>query len=206
MPAQVTRLYRFVFGIGVFLTLGIQFYVSCIQSTFSPISFFSFFTVISNILGGTLLLCLFLSHKKKQTLPFESFRGAVTVYMAVTGIVYWGILHRFLDGSIEWINLYAHGVMPIVILADWLLNPPKNFIPYKSIYTWILFPLLFVIYTEFRGYFVSWYPYPFLTPSVTFGYRDVILYSVGILLLITVLSFLLISWGNKFNRSTKRRQ
>ncbi len=45
---------------------------------------------------------------------------------------------------------------------------------------WLVYPLLFAVYSLIRGPIVGWYPYPFLDPAHVGGYGVVALYCPGI--------------------------
>ncbi len=54
----------------------------------------------------------------------QRLRGMAVVYMTVVGIVF-SILLRDVDlGTLRpWINVLLHYVMPVAVVADWLLRP-----------------------------------------------------------------------------------
>lgn len=129
------------------------------------VNFFSYFTILSNIsatvtlaVGGFALLL------GRRGMP-DGVRGAVTCYMSVTGIIYAVVLRPDEAGAIEqWIDDVVHLVMPIVVFADWLVVPPRERPSYSILRYWLLFPVVFVVYSLVRGHFANWYPYPFLDP------------------------------------------
>ncbi|MNL33689.1 hypothetical protein D3C87_1556150 [compost metagenome] len=95
------------------------------------------------------------------------FRGGVTLFMTMTGIIYALLLSGnevSLQTTIPWVNTVLHYIMPIVIIADWLLAPPRQPLPLKKAILWLLFPLGYLVYSIIRGGIVSWYPYPFINP------------------------------------------
>jgi hypothetical protein len=143
-------------------------------------NFFSFFTIESNILavvafcwGGAALL----AHRRP---PPQSFRGAVVVYLAITGVVYAALLAGLPGQGIDpWVNTVVHQVMPIAVVLDWLIVPPRTALPMRRVWSWLVFPLLYLAYTLVRGPFAHWYPYPFLDPR-PHGYGHVVIGAVGI--------------------------
>jgi hypothetical protein len=52
--------------------------------------------------------------------------------------------------------------MPVVLVADWLLDPPRHRLAFGMVAAWISFPLVWFVYTLTRGAAVDWYPYPFV--------------------------------------------
>ena len=56
---------------------------------------------------------------------------------------------------------------------------------------WLIFPLVFVIYTEIRGPFAHWYPSFFLDPQVVGGVGNLVLAILGMILLFLVVGSLI---------------
>lgn len=134
-------------------------------------NFFSFFTIESNILAAGILLILgvagFIGVKRKG---FEYLRGAATLYMSMTGIIYVLLLSGnevALQTTLPWVNMVLHYIMPVAVVIDWLANPPASALSYKKALWWIVFPVGYLLYSFIRGPIVGWYPYPFMNPLVT---------------------------------------
>lgn len=79
--------------------------------------------------------------------------------------------------------------MPIVMLVDWLVAPPRAAIAFRPALVWLAYPLIWTTFTLIRGAFEGWYPYPFLDPA-NGGYGVVAIYAVAILL-----GFLAVTWA-----------
>lgn len=196
MPTLFIRFYRAFFAFLILTALIGQFYFKFNAPGFNTVSFFSYFTILSNILTLILFFTLSLKPKIKN---FEKIRGAVVLYMVITGIVYAVLLSKYdsVPGlMLPFANLVFHKIMPIVVVIDWIIVPIKKKLRYGIISKWLVFPIAFVLYSEIRGPIVSWYPYPFLNPETAGGYMGVTLYSIGILLFALLLGFLLIKIGN----------
>lgn len=154
------------------------------------VRFFSFFTVLSNGAAVVMLVMLAARPERDSSSGFALFRGAVTVYMSVTGLVYALILAPNLaDVAVPepWIDWAIHVIGPIAIAVDWILHPPPNRPPGNALWVWLVFPTLYLVYSLVRGPIVEWYPYPFLDPAESGGYGGVALWS-GVVL-VTVLAF-----------------
>ena len=85
-----------------------------------------------------------------------------------------------------WDNTVLHYIMPIVIIADWLLACPTRADPVPSALLWLLFPLAYLGYSLVRGPIVHWYPYPFMDPELH-GYPAVVLTSAVIAIVLAVI-------------------
>jgi hypothetical protein len=166
--------------------------IKMISAGNSLVNFFSFFTIESNILTVLLLFTLALSDPKKTKGKYDFIRGAITLYMTMTGIIYIILLSDTQSQLVPWVNMILHYIMPFSMLLLWILFPHKNAIPYKKALLWLAFPLAYFTYTLIRGSIVGWYPYPFLDVAVK-GWGSVVSTSViifvGVLILIKILTF-----------------
>jgi hypothetical protein len=167
-------------------------------------NFFSYFTILSNVFATFVFIigALYLIRKRKPSHTEDMIRNAAALYMAVTGIVYAALLSgQNLGLLMPWVNDVLHKVMPIVVVADWLYQPPRIKLKVKQSPLLLVFPVIFLVYSLIRGPLVGWYPYPFLNPSKAGGYGGVALYCTGILVLFFALSWLLMYTGNKLRRN-----
>lgn len=164
------------------------------QPTFGLVNFFSFFTIESNILGAIVLLTAGIAGLFGRRAFSDFTRGAATVYMATTGVVY-ALLLSGLENSLQtpipWVNIVLHYIMPVVICADWLIDRAKTITPRKAAW-WLVFPLAYVAYSLMRGHIKGWYPYPFLNPT-KHGYVFVaemsVIIAVGIVAIIALVAW-----------------
>jgi hypothetical protein len=143
---------------------------------FSTTNFFSFFTIESNILAVVALGLSAVVRTDERSFAFEVFRGAVVLYMAITGVVFALLLSGLqaeLQTAIPWVDFVVHKLLPAVVVADWLLDPPRYRLPLRLGLVWLAFPLAYVTYALIRGSSVDWYPYPFLDVS-ELGYGGVL--------------------------------
>ena len=108
----------------------------------SVVNFLAFFTIESNILGAAVFLYLGVRPLQGRSPRTEVVRGAAVVALATTGVVF----ALLLSGSdvalpIPWVNAVLHQVMPIVIVLDWLVDPPADPIPMRQAIWWLAFPV-----------------------------------------------------------------
>ena len=96
--------------------------------------------------------------------------------MAITGVVFALLLSGLqeeLQTTIPWVDFVVHKLMPVVLVADWLVDPPRHRLPRWTVLAWLSYPLAWVTYTLVRGEAVDWYPYPFVDVS-RLGYDGVL--------------------------------
>lgn len=178
MPKNFVKNYYIFFGLLDLVALSAAFILSI---KVLP-TYFSYFTVLSNILITTLFLYIGFFNIKKDSKDLQWVYGAAVLYMSITGIIYWSILVNAHSLSLDpWINLMLHGIMPIAAFLGWLIAPPRDKIDYKLAKEWLIPPLFFVAYTLIRGPIVHWYPYPFFNPTLPGGYLHVFISTLAIL-------------------------
>ena len=174
------------------------------RDLFEPFNFFSYFTIQSNIFAFIILIISALAiASNKRSSVFNLLRGAATLYMVITGIVF-AVLLAGVEGSIltaaPWDNIVLHYIMPVILLVDWLIDKPNKTITFKNSLVWLIYPVTYVIYSLARGQIVHWYPYPFLDPK-TNGYIGVLITGLCIAALAVLLTYALI----RFTRNKSSR-
>jgi hypothetical protein len=96
--------------------------------------------------------------------------------MAITGVVFALLLSGLQDDlntTTSWVDFVVHKLMPVVLVADWLLDPPRHRLPRWTILAWLAYPATWLVYTLVRGASVDWYPYPFVDVA-RLGYDGVL--------------------------------
>ncbi|HEX6946299.1 MAG TPA: Pr6Pr family membrane protein [Acidimicrobiia bacterium] len=191
MGRTLLALTRIAFGLLILAALIWMIKVLIDEGQFNPLNFFTFFTILSNLLAMGVLLE---GGRRMLTgappVP-DMIRGAAVVYMTVTYIVF-AILLRDLQEELQthvaWVDSVFHRLAPIVLMIGWVVDPPRERISFRRSLWWLSFPLLWVIFTMIRGAVDGRYPYPFLDPA-NGGYGTVLVYVVAITAL-----FVLVGW------------
>ena len=206
----VVRVVRVVLAIAVLFAAGYQLWrFERDIPGFRSADFFSYFTYESAILSSIVLLLYGLGRERVAGTGWADWlRGGVVVYMATTGIVYQLLLAdlRADDATASqwWVNLIVHQALPIAMVLDWLLDPPRIRMAFRRAVWWLAYPLGFLGYSLIRGELVGWYPYGFVDPTVDGGWTKVALYSVAITAAIVILSWLTVTVGNQLRTRRHR--
>lgn len=175
------------------------------RGQFEVVNFFSFFTVESNLFAAIILLYSgnYVLTKRTPSSRLNWLRGASTLYMAITGIVF-SLLLAGLENvqltAVPWDNTVLHYIMPLAVVGLWLIDPPKQRFSYTKSLVWILFPLGYGAYTWIRGAIVGWYPYPFMNPDVS-GISGLVAVSIGIAIGSALLGLILVWRANQAVKS-----
>ncbi|WP_018350781.1 Pr6Pr family membrane protein [Longispora albida] len=193
LPSWLVSGYRVAFALLTLVAIGTQLVVSAERPAFNVVSFFSFFTNLSNIFAAVVFLA-------SVSRPVQgALRGAAVVYMTVTGIVYALLLSgtpSVVGVTIPWVDTVIHQVMPVVVILDWLLQPPRARLTVRQAATWLLFPIVYLVYSLIRGEITGWYPYPFLNAGEK-GYGSVFATSAGIAVAVVAISAAVWWLGNR---------
>jgi hypothetical protein len=175
------RMYRTAIAVAALAAVGYEIADETTHNpAFSLAHYLSHFTVQSNLLVAAVLLASAVGDASSR--PLAWLRGAGTVYLVVTGLVYAFVLaHSPLSMDGPWNNTVVHRVVPVAVLLDWLLFAPRIRIGFAAALGWLAYPLAFVVYTLVRGDITGFYPYSFLNPTRPGGYESVATWSAGLL-------------------------
>lgn len=148
------------------------------------VSFFSYFTVLTNTLVATVLTCAVtpreFAARRWFLQPWVS--SGVTVSIVVVGLAY-SLLLRHLWHPEGWqfiADELLHDVMPLVFLGYWWFCVPKGTLRLWHLPVWLIYPLVYFAYALLRGNLLGAYAYPFIDVAVL-GYPQVFINAGGIL-------------------------
>ena len=182
------RAYRSLAALTAWFGLLLQYYLlvqgqAGAEFATRTINFFSYFTILSNLLAAAALS----APTTAPTSPLGRFfaapavRTAVALYTSVTAVTYIVVLQALWSPQgLQWVaDATLHYVTPALFLVDWLIFTPKGTLRANVVVGWLIFPLGFGIYSLARGPISGFYPYPFLNAG-TLGYAKV-LANMGVL-------------------------
>jgi hypothetical protein len=199
MNRTVLRSLRLALASLLAVALLAQLAIGMSRSALTVVRFFSYFTVLSNAMAVVLLVLLAARPGRDASPRFAIFRGAITVYMSVTGLVY-ALLIAPVAGDVgvpePWIDWCIHVIGPIAVALDWIAHPPPVRLPGDSVWIWLLFPAAYLSYSSIQGPFIDWYPYSFLDPAQS-GYGTVAMWSGIVLLVISSFGYAYYWWANR---------
>jgi hypothetical protein len=165
--------------------------------------FLSYFTVTTNIIVAICFTSLsFLKRNGSKNLFAKSATlTAITVYIVVVGLIY-NVMLRALVSPVGWARAadeLLHMVSPLVFLFFWIFFVKKANLEYKQSISWLIYPLLYVVFVVIRGHLINKYPYPFID-VVQLGYPKAILNAVVVIFIFWLLSLFFIFIGRKTAR------
>lgn len=175
--------YRAIFGIVVLVAIAAQAASNIGAGTFDLVNFLSYFTIQTNAFGAAIFLLGAARWRAARSERLDFLRGASTVYLTITFIVFALLLAGTdVDVALPWVNRVLHETFPVVVMLDWLFDPPARRIPLSRAARWLIYPVVWIVYVLVRGALVDRYPYPFLDPG-NGGYGTVALYCIAICVL-----------------------
>jgi hypothetical protein len=170
--------------------------------------FFAFFTIDTNIIVALCFTFIFLGNKYRLGRFFSkaSTITAIAVYITIVGIVYNVILRSIWDpqGMQKIVDELLHSVIPALFIVFWLLYVPIEQLKWKNAFSWLVYPIIYMIYALIHGNSAKWYPYPFVDVN-ELGFKKALLNAGGILLVIFLLSLALIGTGKLMKKFDEKK-
>lgn len=205
LAARTIAAYRAVFALLTLSAIGVQIWTLATDGRFFPGRFFAFFTILSNLFGALLLLALAVRWRTSRSRQTDVLRGAAVVYLVVTFFVVIALLSGAdLQLAIPWVDVVLHKVLPVVVVLDWIIDPPTTRLAPRALVSWLAFPAVWLVATLVRGALDGWYPYPFLDPARG-GYAAVATYCVAILVGLLAIGAVTLVVGNALAARRDRR-
>lgn len=144
-----------------------------------------FYTIQTNLFVciwyGFILVNLFL---KKENRLNQVIALSVTVYILVTGLIYWMVLVPMLEAApalFLFRNIWTHAITPAFTVFCFINYARKEKITGKQIPFMLAYPLLYLIFSYCFVYpAYGKYPYPFLNPGIMGGLVPVIIACIAI--------------------------
>lgn len=191
-----------LFAIIVWFAVLAQFYL-IIENRVAPVTetiirFFSFFTILTNILVAVYFTIKALG---RDQLDKAGLLTAITVYITIVGLVYQVLLRHIWQptGLQMVVDELLHSVNPLLVISYWYLFEKKFFVHYKEVFKWMIYPVVYLLYILTRGSFSGFYPYPFINVS-EIGISQTLLNGLFLLLFFYAVSVLFIFIGRMLSK------
>jgi hypothetical protein len=188
-----------------------QFYLNMVNRQVTipeaVIRYFSYFTILTNILVALCFTVLSLKGKSNWRKFFSRPKvlTAIAAYISFVGIVY-NILLRHLwnpEGLQLIVDELLHSLIPILFILYWLIFVTKTELEWKNTLPWMIYPLVYLLYVLTRGALSGFYPYPFIDVN-NLGYSNVLINDGGLMIAFMVLSLIFVAIGKLMSRSSNK--
>lgn len=136
----------------------------------SMIRFFSFFTVLSNLMVAITSLPIALGRRLSYPLRVLRLNGVVAI--VITGVVHWFLLRPGSDltGFTVVVDAVTHIIVPILAVVVWLVAGPRGMTGHWVVAGSFAFPVLYAGWIFLYGALTGWYPYHFIdVPEIGYG-------------------------------------
>lgn len=194
-------------AMGVSYARGLQTQSHLPWLTFT-VNYFSYFTILSNLLVALYFTLTLLSPQSPVGRFFNrpTVRAAIALYIAVTFLIYFVILSRipFEPGGSRFVQGLLHYATPALYLFHWAVYGEKGTLRWSDIWRWLAFPLVYFIYSVIHGAWSGFYPYPFIN-AAQLGFPRVLLNSLMVLVTFTLLSLLLVALDRRLGKTGMRQ-
>ncbi|MET3054668.1 Pr6Pr family membrane protein [Pseudomonas alkylphenolica] len=159
------------------------------------VTFFSFFTVLSNTLVAVVLSQAAFGRASGARRWFLSpaVSTGVTASIVLVGVAYSLLLrHLWNPHGWQWLaDELLHDVMPVLFVLYWWCCVEKGRLHLKHLGVWVLYPLGYFGYALLRGESLGVYPYPFIDVA-KLGFAQVVFNALAILLGFVVIGLMLL--------------
>jgi hypothetical protein len=197
---QTMRAYA---AMGAFLgwfALGLQLYLMLARDPAAMlgvvITFFSFFTILTNILVALVFTAAALRPRAAwgQWVLRSSVQASAAVYIAIVGIIYQLLLrHLWNPQGAQWVaDVLLHSIIPLGYVLYWWLFAPRDELTWKNAIAWLVYPAGYLVYTLARGAVSGLYPYPFVDVTLL-GYGGVLARAAGLMLVFLGMGLLIVT-------------
>ena len=183
------RIYAAIGAVLGWFALALQLYLMLLkvpggQMLGTVITFFSFFTILTNILVALVFTVTSLRPGWGQWFTRSSVQGGTAVYIAIVGSSYQLLLrHLWNPQGAQWVaDTLLHSVIPLGYVVYWLLFAPRTGLRWKDALAWLVCPSVYFAYVLARGALIGIYPYPFVDVA-NLGYTGVLV-RAGLFLLV----------------------
>ena len=173
----------------------------------ATVRYFSFFTILTNILVALALTFPWLAPQSRAGQFFDrpSVRTAILAYIIIVAVIYHYLLAKLWNPQ-GWqllADTIEHVVTPALYVIDWVLFVPKGTVKWKSAVVWLGYPLVYAAYSLIHGAVTGFYPYPFINVS-NLGYYKVLINMAVLVLVFLGLGLALIGIDRRMGRSNEQ--
>lgn len=173
----------------------------------ATVRYFSFFTIITNVLVALALTLPWLAPESRAGQFFDrpSVRTAILAYIIIVAVIYHYLLAKLWNPQ-GWqllADTIEHVVTSALYVIDWVLFVPKGTVKWKSAVVWLGYPLVYAAYSLIHGAVTGFYPYPFINVS-NLGYDKVLINMAVLVLVFLGLGLALIGIDRRMGRSNEQ--
>lgn len=208
-----SRPYRALFACVGCFALVLQYALTIVGNTQQgagelTLNFFSYFTIQTNIMVAIALAVPAFAPQSRtgQWLVRPDIRTAITLYIAVVGLVYHFLLAATWapQGWSLLANNLLHYIMPSAFVLDWLMLTPKGQLRPSDPFRWLVVVGIYGVWTLLHGALAGWWPYWFVDVD-TLGYGKAAAYFAGLLVFFLIVGWIMFGIDQLLGQRDRRR-
>ncbi|KFB10294.1 Pr6Pr family membrane protein [Nitratireductor basaltis] len=168
----------------------------------SVVYFFSFFTILTNILA--VLVHLNALTGRPEAFARSTWRGGIAVAIAVVFLVYHILLADLWkpEGLFYVCDVALHYVTPALFVLWWMMTADGS-LGWRHLFWWLVWPVGYAVYALARAPIAGEVPYPFLDAAVI-GFPRVLLAIAAIALLFIAVGVVFLAYDYLVGRRRSR--
>jgi hypothetical protein len=148
------------------------------SQTIAGQNFFAYLTIQSNIaflalaiVGGVVAL-----RRDEDPGWLTDIRTAVLSWTITAGLVVailvWQAGLRGVPMTVPWSDVVLHFVLPVFSIAGWIVGPGRHRARWRLVALVVAYPIVWGLFTLWRGSRIGWYPYYFLDLRQVSGFAE----------------------------------
>jgi hypothetical protein len=124
----------------------------------------SYFTILTNLIVAIVSTASVRREAPDTFLTRPSTLSAVAVYIFIVGLTYSLLLRSIWEptGLNAVLDVALHDITPILYVLFWFVFVPKGTLRWSQPISWLIYPLIYVVYSLIRGAITGTYPYYFV--------------------------------------------
>lgn len=168
MLSKRTHLSATVIALCAVLGLALQFSVNLAENPTALATVWSllrYFTILTNLMIAIVFSRMAITGRAAT----QPVTAALALWIAIVGVVYWGLLDATIEPreGADWLsNHMVHTVTPLTTVLWWIAFAEKERLTFRHAVMWLAWPLGYAIYGVGRGMMDGVYPYFFIDPNV----------------------------------------
>ena len=211
--SKIGKTYAGSIAVLSWLVLAVQFYLYMANPNLQGVSaaehvvrFFSFFTTLTNLLVSIAWSAIVFFSRTGLGKFFSkaATQTAVAVYISIVGIIY-SLLLRSVWNPNGWQKIadhWLHDAIPFLFIVYWIFFVSKTGIGWLAPIKWLIYPIVYIVYSLIRGACVHWYPYYFVDVD-KLGYLIALRNTALVLLAFLVIGFIYVGMAKSASRTAK---
>lgn len=168
------------------------------SQTLASDNFFAYLTIQSNLAFAavTIIAGIIALRHTKDPRWLVSLRALVLSWTVTAGlafsIIVWQAGIRGIPITVPWSDVVLHYVIPALAVLAWLIGPGRRAASWKVLPFVLVYPMIWGVFTIWRGGIIGWYPYYFLDPRQVSGLPEMALSCLAALSIFAVVAALLV--------------